>query len=101
LTARTLAATLETIAHTTALRRLLDTFAIAGSTGTLRHRLLGIPNHELVRGKTGTTDHSSALAGFVGSRFAFAILCNGSPVDWNAAHLLQDRVAQALLAATG
>jgi D-alanyl-D-alanine carboxypeptidase/D-alanyl-D-alanine-endopeptidase (penicillin-binding protein 4) len=101
LTARTLAATLETIAHTTALRRLLDTFAIAGSTGTLRHRLLGVPNHELVRGKTGTTDHSSALAGFVGSRFAFAILCNGSPVDWNAAHLLQDRVAQALLAATG
>src|SRR4029450_5833615 len=97
--ARTLAATLETIAHTTALRRLLDTFAIAGSTGTLRHRLLGIPKHELVRGKTGTTDTSSALAGFVGSRFAFAILCNGSPVDWNAAHLLQDRVAQALLAA--
>ena len=99
LTARTLAATLETIAHTTALRRLLDTFAIAGATGTLRHRLLDIPNHQLVRGKTGTTDHSSALSGFVGSRFAFAVLCNGAPVNWTAAHLLQDRIAEALLAA--
>jgi D-alanyl-D-alanine carboxypeptidase/D-alanyl-D-alanine-endopeptidase (penicillin-binding protein 4) len=99
LTARTLAGTLETIAHTPSLRPLLGTFAIAGATGTLRHRLLGVPDHQLVRGKTGTTNHSSALAGFVGSRFAFAILCNGSPVNWTAAHLLQDRVAQALLAA--
>jgi D-alanyl-D-alanine carboxypeptidase/D-alanyl-D-alanine-endopeptidase (penicillin-binding protein 4) len=99
LTARMLAGTLETIAHTPSLHPLLDTLAIAGATGTLRHRLLGVPNHQLVRGKTGTTDHSSALAGFVGSRFAFAILCNGSPVNWSAAHLLQDRIAEALLAA--
>lgn len=99
LTARTLAATLETIAHLRALHPLLNTFAVAGATGTLRHRLLGIPDHELVRGKTGTTDHSSALTGFVGSRFAFAVLCNGAPVNWTAAHLLQDRVALALLAA--
>jgi D-alanyl-D-alanine carboxypeptidase/D-alanyl-D-alanine-endopeptidase (penicillin-binding protein 4) len=99
LTARTLAGTLETIAHTPALHPLLSTFAIAGATGTLRHRLFGVPGHELVRGKTGTTDHSSALAGFVGSRFAFATLCNGAPVNWAAAHLLQDRVALALLAA--
>ncbi len=99
LTARTLAATLETIAHTPALHPLLRTFAVAGATGTLRHRLLGAPGHALVRGKTGTTDHSSALTGFVGSRFAFAVLCNGAPVvNWTAAHLLQDRVAQALLA---
>jgi D-alanyl-D-alanine carboxypeptidase/D-alanyl-D-alanine-endopeptidase (penicillin-binding protein 4) len=99
LTARTLAGTLETIAHTPALRPLLATFAVAGATGTLRHRLLGVTGHQLVRGKTGTTDHSSALAGFVGSRFAFAILCNGAPVNWPAAHLLQDRVAEALLTA--
>jgi serine-type D-Ala-D-Ala carboxypeptidase/endopeptidase (penicillin-binding protein 4) len=99
LTARTLAATLETIAHTPALHPLLRTFAVAGATGTLRHRLLGVPGHELVTGKTGTTDHSSALTGFVGSRFAFAVLCNGAPVNWTAAHLLQDRVAEALLAA--
>jgi serine-type D-Ala-D-Ala carboxypeptidase/endopeptidase (penicillin-binding protein 4) len=99
LTARTLAGTLETIAHTPALRPLLGTFAVAGATGTLRHRLLGVPGHELVRGKTGTTNNSSALAGFVGSRFAFAILCNGAPVNWAAAHQLQDRVVLALLRA--
>jgi D-alanyl-D-alanine carboxypeptidase/D-alanyl-D-alanine-endopeptidase (penicillin-binding protein 4) len=98
LTARTLAATLETIAHTTALRRLVTTFAVAGVTGTLRHRLLGVLGHRLVRGKTGTTDHSSALVGFVGSRYAFAVLSNGNPVDWVSAHLLQDRVAEALIA---
>lgn len=101
LTARSLAAMLETIWHEPDLRPLLGTFAVAGSTGTLRHRLLGVPGHQLVRGKTGTTDHSSALAGFVGSRFAFVVLDNGSPVDWQAAHLLQDRVAVALLAALG
>jgi D-alanyl-D-alanine carboxypeptidase/D-alanyl-D-alanine-endopeptidase (penicillin-binding protein 4) len=99
LTARALAAILETIWHEPDLRPLLGTFAVAGSTGTLRHRLLDVPGHELVRGKTGTTDDSSALAGFVGSRFAFAVLNNGSPVNWQAAHLLQDRVAEALLAA--
>jgi D-alanyl-D-alanine carboxypeptidase/D-alanyl-D-alanine-endopeptidase (penicillin-binding protein 4) len=98
LTARALAATLETVWHVEGLRRLMSTFAVAGSTGTLRHRLVGVPGHELVRGKTGTTNSSSALAGFVGSRYAFAIICNGSPVNWAAAHALQDRVAQVLLA---
>jgi serine-type D-Ala-D-Ala carboxypeptidase/endopeptidase (penicillin-binding protein 4) len=101
LTARSLAAILETIWHEPRLRPLLGTFAVAGSTGTLRHRLLGVPGHQLVRGKTGTTDHASALAGMVGSRFAFAVLNNGSPVDWHAAHLVQDRVVESLLAAAG
>jgi D-alanyl-D-alanine carboxypeptidase/D-alanyl-D-alanine-endopeptidase (penicillin-binding protein 4) len=99
LTARSLAAMLETVWHEPELRPLLDTFAVAGATGTLRHRLLGVSGHELVRGKTGTTDGASALAGFVGSRFAFAVVNNGSPVDWQAAHLLQDRVVETLLAA--
>jgi D-alanyl-D-alanine carboxypeptidase/D-alanyl-D-alanine-endopeptidase (penicillin-binding protein 4) len=99
LTARSLAAMLETVWDDSRLRPLVGTFAVAGSTGTLRHRMLGVLGHELVKGKTGTTDASSALAGFIGSRFAFAVLTNGSPVDWTAAHLLQDRVAEALLAA--
>ncbi len=98
LTARSLVAMLETIWHEPALRPLLDTFAVAGSTGTLRHRLLGVPGHTQVRGKTGTTDHASALTGLVGSRYAFAILNNGSPVNWWAAHTLQDRVVMTLLA---
>lgn len=99
LTARSLAAMLETVWHDSALRALPDTFAVAGSTGTLRHRLLGVAGHALVKGKTGTTDHSSALAGFVGSRYAFAIVNNGYPVNWSAAHQLQDRVVMTLLAA--
>jgi serine-type D-Ala-D-Ala carboxypeptidase/endopeptidase (penicillin-binding protein 4) len=99
LSARTLAATLETVWHVRALHPLLDTFAVAGSTGTLRHRLLGVAGHALVRGKTGTTDESSALAGFVGTRYAFVVLCNGAPVNWTAAHEAQDRVAETLLAA--
>jgi serine-type D-Ala-D-Ala carboxypeptidase/endopeptidase (penicillin-binding protein 4) len=99
LTARSLAAMLQTVRHEPVLHALLGTFAVAGTTGTLRHRLLDTPNHQLVRGKTGTTDHSSALAGFVGSRFAFAVLNNGSPINWQAAHLLQDRVARTLLGA--
>ena len=99
LTARSLAAMLQTIWHEPKLRPLLSSFAVAGATGTLRHRLLGVSRNTLVRGKTGTTDNSSALAGFVGSRFAFAVLSNGAPVDWQAAHVLQDRVAMALLGA--
>jgi D-alanyl-D-alanine carboxypeptidase/D-alanyl-D-alanine-endopeptidase (penicillin-binding protein 4) len=99
LTARMLAATLQTVWHEPSLRRLLGTLAIAGQTGTLRHRLLDVPSHALVRGKTGTTDEASALAAFVASRYAFVVLCNGSPVNWQAAHLLQDRVAEALLSA--
>ncbi len=98
LTARSLAAMLETVWHEPGLHALLGTFAVAGSTGTLRHRLLAVPGHELVKGKTGTTDHASALAGFVGSRYAFAVVNNGFPVDWSAAHLLQDRVVETLLA---
>jgi serine-type D-Ala-D-Ala carboxypeptidase/endopeptidase (penicillin-binding protein 4) len=99
LTARSLVAMLETVWHDPALRPLVSTFAVAGSTGTLRHRLLDVPGHAQVRGKTGTTDHSSALTGFVGSRFAFAIVNNGVPVNWWAAHQLQDRVVTALLKA--
>ncbi len=100
LTARSLAAMLQTIWHVPKLRPLISTFAVAGLTGTLRHRLLEVSRHTLLRGKTGTTDNSSALAGFAGSRFAFAVLVNGAPVDWQAAHVLQDQVATALLAAT-
>ena len=37
------------------------------------------PRSPARQGKTGTTDHSSALTGFVGTRFAFAILNNGYP----------------------
>ncbi len=37
------------------------------------------PARDRVRAKTGTTDQSSALSGYVGARFAFAVLQNGEP----------------------
>jgi D-alanyl-D-alanine carboxypeptidase len=51
-----------------------------------------------VLGKTGTTDDSSALSGFVRDRYAFVVIVNGHPVRWWAAHAAQDRVAEVLAA---
>jgi D-alanyl-D-alanine carboxypeptidase/D-alanyl-D-alanine-endopeptidase (penicillin-binding protein 4) len=75
---------------------LRDALALGGVTGTLRRRLSTGAAAGIVRGKTGTTDLSSALAGYVGDRWAFAVISNGSPVDHWAAHALQDRVVQTL-----
>lgn len=41
--------------------------------------------------KTGTTNEASALVGFVRRRYVFAILQNGSPVDYWSARAAQDR----------
>ena len=51
LTARSLAAILETVWHQPGLRPLLNSFAVAGSTGTLRHRLLDVPSISWSEGK--------------------------------------------------
>ena len=50
----------------------------------------------VVRAKTGTTDISSALSGYVGARYVFVEIENGDPVDWTAAHDAQDRLAETL-----
>ena len=49
-----------------------------------------------VRAKTGTTNIASALSGYVGERFAFVIVQNGTPVAAWAAREAQDRFVQAL-----
>lgn len=49
-----------------------------------------------VHAKTGTTDSASALSGYVGRRFAFAVVENGSPAALGRAHRAQDRFATAL-----
>jgi len=72
--------------------------ATPGTNGTLIHRFLQEPARSLVRAKTGTTDISSALSGYVGTRFAFVVIQNGDPVDWTAAHEAQDRFVDALVA---
>jgi D-alanyl-D-alanine carboxypeptidase/D-alanyl-D-alanine-endopeptidase (penicillin-binding protein 4) len=69
---------------------------VAGETGTLRHRMRKAPAHGLVRAKTGTTSNSSALSGFVGDRYVFSILENGSPVRALNAEESQNRFAQVL-----
>ena len=70
---------------------------IAGETGTLEHRMRTGPAHGLVRAKTGTTDNSSALSGFVGDRYVFAVVENGWPVVSTVnAERSQDRFAQIL-----
>jgi D-alanyl-D-alanine carboxypeptidase/D-alanyl-D-alanine-endopeptidase (penicillin-binding protein 4) len=69
---------------------------VAGRNGTLAHRLKKGPAHGLVRAKTGTTDLASALSGYVGERFAFAVLENGRPVSWTWARTAQDRFATVL-----
>lgn len=72
---------------------------VAGETGTLDHRMRRGPARGLVRAKTGTTDHSSALSGFVGDRYVFSILENGSPVRTRSTERSQDRFAQVLAGA--
>jgi D-alanyl-D-alanine carboxypeptidase/D-alanyl-D-alanine-endopeptidase (penicillin-binding protein 4) len=75
---------------------LVPALPIAGETGTLDDRMRNGPAHGFVRAKTGTTDNASSLSGFVGDRYAFSILENGSPVRTRSAERSQDRFAQVL-----
>jgi serine-type D-Ala-D-Ala carboxypeptidase/endopeptidase (penicillin-binding protein 4) len=80
---------------------ILPALPIAGETGTLEHRMRLRPARGLVRAKTGTTNNSSALSGFVGDRYVFSILENGSPVRTVNAEDSQNRFAQVLARAAG
>jgi D-alanyl-D-alanine carboxypeptidase len=54
------------------------------------------PARGRVRAKTGTLRVASALSGYAGTRYVFAVLQNGNPISWSRARLAQDRFAQAL-----
>jgi D-alanyl-D-alanine carboxypeptidase/D-alanyl-D-alanine-endopeptidase (penicillin-binding protein 4) len=96
-TAHELASLLLLFWQTPAYRTLVHgSLAVAGETGTLRNRLPGPLTRGVVHGKTGTTDIASALSGYVGTRYVFVLLQNGEPVDWTAAHTVQDRFVTAL-----
>jgi D-alanyl-D-alanine carboxypeptidase/D-alanyl-D-alanine-endopeptidase (penicillin-binding protein 4) len=69
----------------------IESLAVAGVSGTLEKRLDRRPTRGRVVGKTGTTNRASALAGFVGRRYVFAILQNGRPVPYWYARAAQDR----------
>jgi D-alanyl-D-alanine carboxypeptidase/D-alanyl-D-alanine-endopeptidase (penicillin-binding protein 4) len=72
---------------------------VAGVNGTLEDRLQRAPARGAVHAKTGTTDRASALSGYVGDRYGFAVLQNGYPVSTWSARRAQDRFATALAAA--
>jgi D-alanyl-D-alanine carboxypeptidase/D-alanyl-D-alanine-endopeptidase (penicillin-binding protein 4) len=96
-TARELAALLVAIWDDPRLRPLVrDSLAVAGMTGTLEHRLEYRPARGRVRAKTGTTAIASALSGYVGTRFAFVVVQNGSPVASWSARAAQDRFVTSL-----
>jgi D-alanyl-D-alanine carboxypeptidase/D-alanyl-D-alanine-endopeptidase (penicillin-binding protein 4) len=69
---------------------------VAGENGTLDDRLEKRPARGAVRAKTGTTNESSALSGYVGDRYVFTVVQNGAPVLAYAARKAQDRFATAL-----
>jgi D-alanyl-D-alanine carboxypeptidase/D-alanyl-D-alanine-endopeptidase (penicillin-binding protein 4) len=77
---------------------LLASLPVAGRSGTLRHRMRGTAAAGVVRAKTGTTDNSTALSGFVGDRYVFSVLVNGAPVSWTWSRVAEDRFATALAA---
>ena len=100
LSAQALAAILVTAWNDPSLHTVLwNALPVAGGPGTLQNRMLQPPAVGEVRAKTGTTDEASALSGYAGERYAFAVLQNGSPVSWDAARKAQDRFATALASA--
>jgi D-alanyl-D-alanine carboxypeptidase/D-alanyl-D-alanine-endopeptidase (penicillin-binding protein 4) len=97
LTVRALVAILESGATDPAFRGdFVSSLSVAGVSGTLRHRLVKRPTRGRVRAKTGTTNEACALAGFVGKKYVFAIVQNGSPVDYWSARIAQDRFVTVL-----
>ena len=77
----------------------MSSLGVAGSTGTLRHRMIGTPAQYRVRGKTGSLANACTLSGYVssvgGEQLAFSILVN-SFKSMHAVHEAQDKIAEAL-----
>jgi len=74
----------------------LASLAVAGESGTLEDRLVKPPARGRVFGKTGTTNLASSLSGYVGSRYAFAVIMNGRPIPSWFARKAQDRFVRLL-----
>jgi D-alanyl-D-alanine carboxypeptidase/D-alanyl-D-alanine-endopeptidase (penicillin-binding protein 4) len=79
-------------------KAFVASLAVAGVSGTLEDRLTRPPARGRVRAKTGTTSAASALSGYAGGAYVFALVMNGNPVDTDAARTAQDRVARLLAA---
>ena len=75
---------------------ITNSLPIAGVSGTLLYRMRNSPAYDFVHAKTGTTDDSSALSGYVGQRYVFSVVENGKRVKILAAQRTQDRFAEVL-----
>ena len=78
-------------------RAFRKSLAVAGRTGTLKHRMRGTAAEGRCQAKTGTINGVSALSGYCDSRsglLAFSILMNGVNVD--TARRAQDAMAAAI-----
>ena len=79
----------------------MSSLAIAGTDGTIGHRMGGTPAERFVRAKTGTLATASCLSGFAGSPghapLIFSILMNDVP-GAGEARRAQDRAAELLVA---
>ncbi len=73
-----------------------SSLAVAGVSGTLKDRMRTGAARGRVHAKTGTTSAASALSGYVGTRYVFSVLQNGSPISVAKARRAQDRFARAL-----
>jgi D-alanyl-D-alanine carboxypeptidase/D-alanyl-D-alanine-endopeptidase (penicillin-binding protein 4) len=76
----------------------VSSLAISGRSGTLKRRLTRAPAAGQIFAKTGTTRHSTALAGYVGGRYAFAVVHNGPPLSHWWSRRAQDRFVTVLAA---
>jgi len=98
--ARQIVALLSGMRSTEQAEAFENSLAVAGRTGTLRNRLRGTVADGACRGKTGTLNAVSSLAGLCSTRdghtIGFAFLMNGVTI-WRA-HRQQDRAARALAA---
>jgi D-alanyl-D-alanine carboxypeptidase/D-alanyl-D-alanine-endopeptidase (penicillin-binding protein 4) len=79
----------------------MASLAVAGTDGTIAHRMGGTLAERYVRAKTGTLASVSCLSGFAGSPghvpVVFSILMNDLPNAVEARHT-QDRAAELLVA---
>ena len=100
LTVGALVAMLQAAWSDPAIRKPFQTvLAVAGRSGTLRHRLRAASTRGRVFAKTGTTNEASALSGYVKGRYAFAIIHNGNPLASWYAKQAEDRFVTVLATA--
>jgi len=82
----------------------LETLPIAGVDGSLQARFLATPAAEILRAKTGTLTHVSALSGYIdapdGRRLAFSVFANNYSGDAARVRGIIDRLSTALFGAS-